>query len=380
MEFEFDDDDEIVATSGAAPVAAPAPTPPAAEAAGPPAPAPTPTAGATAGLLLEFDDEEDEIIAARAPPPPPTAAEAPAADASAAPAADSADAAAAKRPRAADFEAAEKYGGSRAGFVFKMGEQGLGYYADARAAPKKKKKKKGVSFKPTEQKVDGEATVRRLCAIVAGLDTPAAVARKGPKALAMLTTLAAAEGCVTENTAPLFVDVVRGFAASAAMPDGLVAPIASLVEALGRAPRASFALNDRVDVATWRLSCGAARTLRETDDTYDFCAAMKRVSAAIAALRVDASDAAVARRDAVIHCLRAAWPKYEAKLQTWAKTPVEAAVLAAAEKRICFDDAQRDRLDRLTTQVKNNQRGAGRAEKKAYRDEDSTAHPLLHTR
>ena len=243
--------------------------------------------------------------------------------------------------------------------------------------PKKKKKKKmAVSFAPTEQKVDAAATVKRVCAVLASLATTEALARKGPKALGMLTTLAKTDGGVTETTAPLFMGALRAFAANAAVPDGLAGPMGELVEALGCAPRGAFEVADRVQVATWRLSCACARTLRETDDTYDFCGAMKRVSQAVAALQRDDSDAAVERRDAIIHCLRSAWPHYEAK--KWAKTPVEAAVLAAAEKRDVFSDAQRARLDRLTTAVKNSQRGLCRVEKQAVRTEDSTFHPLLH--
>lgn len=63
-----------------------------------------------------------------------------------------------------NFEAAAAYvrriHGSRPGYFFKMGDEGLGYYLDSAPPPKKKKKKKGVTFKPTERTVDGAATVR----------------------------------------------------------------------------------------------------------------------------------------------------------------------------------------------------------------------------
>jgi hypothetical protein len=357
MEFEFDDDDDIVQTKTSA--APPATDAPKADAPPPETAAPAPPE-ACAGLLLEFDDD-DEIVATSA-------------------------GGAAKRPREeepaaaadADFEPAGAYAGSRPGFVFARGAKGLGYYRDVNAPPPKKKKKKkmAVSFAPTEQKVDAAATVKRVCDVLASLATTEALARKGPKALGMLTTLAKTDGGVTETTAPLFMGALRAFAANAAVPDGLAGPMGELVEALGGAPRGAFEVADRVQVATWRLSCACARTLRETDDTYDFCGAMKRVSQAVAALQRDDSDAAVERRDAIIHCLRSAWPHYEAK--KWAKTPVEAAVLAAAEKRDVFSDAQRARLDRLTTAVKNSQRGLCRVEKQAVRTEDSTFHPLLH--
>ena len=57
------------------------------------------------------------------------------------------------------------------------------------------------------------------------------------------------------------------FATNAAVPDGVAAPLGDLVEALGKADRSCFAVEDRVRVATWRLSCKTARVLRETDDT-----------------------------------------------------------------------------------------------------------------
>ena len=122
--------------------------------------------------------------------------------------------------------------------------------------------------------------------------------------LAMLATLAGVDGGVTEETAPLYVDALRSFAASGAVSDGLVGPLGDAVEALGKADRSCFGVDDRVQVATWRLSLRTARTLRETDDTYDFCAAMKRVHKAVEALGVDESDAAVQRRDAIVHCLK----------------------------------------------------------------------------
>ena len=176
-------------------------------------------------------------------------------------------------------------------------------------------------------------------------------AAKASKALAMLATLAGVDGGVTEETAPLYVDALRSFAASGAVSDGLVGPLGDAVEALGKADRSCFGVDDRVQVATWRLSLRTARTLRETDDTYDFCAAMKRVHKAVEALGLDESDAAVQRRDAIVHCLKSGWAAYESK--PWAKTPVEAAVLACAERRHLFSEAQRSRIDRLTTQVKS---------------------------
>ena len=95
-------------------------------------------------------------------------------------------------------------------------------------------------------------------------------------------------------------------------------------------------------------------------------------------LEPDASDAACERRDAVVHCLRSAWPAYESK--KWAKTPVEAAVLACAEKRHVFDENQRRRIDRLTTQVKGRQRGLCKVETETYREAESTFHPVRDVR
>ena len=51
-------------------------------------------------------------------------------------------------------------------------------------------------------------------------------------------------------------------------------------------------------------------------------------------------------------------------------------MLAAAEKRGCFSEAQRERLDRLTTQVRGVQRGANRVEVGAVREAESTFHPM----
>lgn len=221
--------------------------------------------------------------------------------------------------------------------------------------------------------------MKRLCDILTSLKTTEALARKGAKCLQMLKSLAETEGCITESTAGMFMATLRAFARNDAMPDGLAPAMGELVEALGKTTaKDAFPVDDRVQIATWRLSLVTARQLRETDDTYDFCGAMKRVSAAINALQSDDSDAAVQRRDAIVHCLKSAWPAYEAK--KWAKTPVEAAVLAAAEKRHVFHDNQRDRLDRLTTQVKNTQRGLCRVQKQVLREQDSTFHPARDVR
>ena len=392
MEFEFDDDDEIVTTSAPTAEASAPSSGAAAEASAPTTSAAAETSaapaasGSTSGLLLEFDDE-DEIVSAEAGGGKRPAEEAGAGSApepkrtrvaseSAAP---ESAAAAPAAPPSGDFEAASAYAGPKAGYVFQAGAAGLGYYRDWRAvaaAKKAKKKKKAVSFRPTERAVDGVATVKRVCDILLSLKTMDALARKGPKCLQMLTTLARTEGCVTAATAAIFMSTLRAFASNSAMPDGLAGPMGDVVEALGAAPKAAFELDDRVQVATWRLSLGTARTLRETDDTYDFCGAMKRVSMAVAALQADDSDAAAQRRDAIIHCLKSAWPHYLAK--KWAKTPVEAAVLACAERRHCFSDTQRGRLDKLTTQVKSTQRGLCKVDTATVRDEDSTFHPLLY--
>ena len=349
MEFDFDDDDNIAS----APAARPPTPPPGLKAKRPPTP---PPAEAT-GLLLEFDDDDD-IVAAEAPP------------------AKKARPAPSEPPTDAPFAPADAYDGSRPGYVFKKGDHGLGYYKDTVPAKPKKKKKKSVSFKKTEQTVDAAATVKRVCAILKS--SARTNAAKASKALAMLATLAGVDGGVTEETAPLYVDALRSFAASGAVSDGLVGPLGDAVEALGKADRSNFGVDDRVQVATWRLSLRTARTLRETDDTYDFCAAMKRVHKAVEALGVDESDAAVQRRDAIVHCLKSGWAAYESK--PWAKTPVEAAVLACAERRHLFSEAQRTRIDRLTTQVKSKQRGLCRVETAPVRDVDDTSHPLREVR
>ena len=333
MEFDFDDDDNIAS----APAARPPTPPPGLKAKRPPTPPPglnkkrppTPPPAEATGLLLEFDDDDD-IVAAEAPP------------------AKKARPAPSEPPTDAPFAPADAYDGSRPGYVFKKGDLGLGYYKDT-VPTKPKKKKKSVSFKKTEQTVDAAATVKRVCAILKS--SARTNAAKASKALAMLATLAGVDGGVTEETAPLYVDALRSFAASGAVSDGLVGPLGDAVEALGKADRSCFGVDDRVQVATWRLSLRTARTLRETDDTYDFCAAMKRVHKAVEALGVDESDAAVQRRDAIVHCLKSGWAAYESK--PWAKTPVEAAVLACAERRHLFSEAQRSRIDRLTTQVKS---------------------------
>lgn len=79
-----------------------------------------------------------------------------------------------------------------------------------------------------------------------------------------------------------------------------------------------------------------------------------------------------------MHCLKSGWAAYESK--PWAKTPVEAAVLACAERRHLFSEAQRSRIDRLTTQVKSKQRGLCRVETAPVRDVDDTSHPLREVR
>ena len=372
MEFDFDDDDNIASAPAARPPTPPPglkakrpPTPPPGlKAKRPPTPPPglnkkrppTPPPAEATGLLLEFDDDDD-IVAAEAPP------------------AKKARPAPSEPPTDAPFAPADAYDGSRPGYVFKKGDHGLGYYKDTVPA-KPKKKKKSVSFKRTEQTVDAAATVKRVCAILKS--SARTNAAKASKALAMLATLAGVDGGVTEETAPLYVDALRSFAASGAVSDGLVGPLGDAVEALGKADRSCFGVDDRVQVATWRLSLRTARTLRETDDTYDFCAAMKRVHKAVEALGVDESDAAVQRRDAIVHCLKSGWAAYESK--PWAKTPVEAAVLACAERRHLFSEAQRTRIDRLTTQVKSKQRGLCRVETAPVRDVDDTSHPLREVR
>lgn len=370
MEFNFDDDDNNIDAPAAAAPTPPADLPPGLKKKRPPTPPPglkkkrppTPPPPAEAsGLLLEFDDDDDIVPPSEAPP----SDEPPAKKARPAPPEPP------KKPDA-PFEPSSNYAGSRPGYVFKLGDAGLGYYRDA-VPKKKKKKRKAVSFKPTAQAVDATATVRRVCAILQSAGGP-----KASKALSMLATLAGVDGGVTAETAPLYVDALRAFAASGAVCDGLVGPLGDAVEALGKADRACFSVDDRVQVATWRLSLKTARTLRETDDTYDFCSAMKRVAKAIEALQPDESDAACQRRDAIVHCLKSSWAANESK--PWAKTPVEAAVLACAERRRLFSEAQRSRIDHLTTQVKTRQRGLCRVDTAPVRDVEDTSHPLREVR
>ncbi|KAJ1463085.1 hypothetical protein M885DRAFT_504624 [Pelagophyceae sp. CCMP2097] len=378
--FEFDSDDEIIM-----PAPAPAAAVEAAQAssraegsaaAAERAQAPSSAAPSSGGVELEFDSD-DEITDAAAPPAPAKLAAEAAVDGAAADGAAAVDAPPPPLPprkRSAlasgdevAFCASATFEGAREGYAFKAGESGVGYYADA--AQPRKKKRKGVSFVADKSTtVDARATVARVCAVLGTCTDPA----KAAKVLAMLKKLAETPGAVSSETAPLFVAALRTFAASGVVNDVVAQPLADLVDVLVAQPKAAFGAEDRSAVVTWSLALSTARQLR-TDDTYDFSRALKRVTDAVRALQEDGSDAAVSRRDAVIHCLRAAWPLYEAKL--WAKTPVESCVTLAAEKRHLFSEKQRERLDRLTTAMRERQRGK-KVVVTATRQAETVYHPL----
>lgn len=263
-----------------------------------------------------------------------------------------------------DFVEASRFSGAREGYVFKAGDCGIGYYRDERPSRVEQptKKRKAVSF-VTERKVDASETVGRIVtAIEAG---------KRKKGLEMLATVVTAGG-LTRGTAPLFFRALQALLSEQRLARDLVDPVAALLDALLAADVVDG--RDRDALVTWHLSCSTARRL-DTDDTYDFAAAIKRVIAAARAVVPDSTLRAAARRDAILHCLEVAMAAYDAK--PWARTPVETAVLAAADHRMSFRDAQRDRLDTLVTTLRSRQRSHTVRPAAAARAGDMTQyHPL----
>jgi len=269
------------------------------------------------------------------------------------------------------FVESARFDGAMAGYEFKLGELGQGYYKSfaEEEGPPLKKKKKTVSFEAAGGVVDVKATLGRLCGMVG---KPA----KTRKALEMIGTLGRQETKALRENAPLVIKALRQLESTKGLGDlgPLCAPV---VEMLLSAENVEE--SDKADLATWHLSLTIANDLR-TDDTYIFAAAMNHVTEALRALaeRKNSDErAASKRRDALLQCFAAAWPNYtSSSSSTWAKTPLEIAILLAADNRLSFSSTQRHRLDHLTTLVRASQRRHNLKPRDLLRIPEASVHPM----
>jgi hypothetical protein len=148
-------------------------------------------------------------------------------------------------------------------------------------------------------------------------------------------------------------------------------------------------------VGTLVLAVGTRGQLT-TDDTYVFAAAMKKLRAFLEEMpplqksNHDIAPVLTARRLALLSCLEAAWATNGTK--QWAKPEVEHTFQVAAERRLRFDaserddddeysddgkDHERERLDILTTKMRESQRKT--IVNRTVRASNSIAHPLRRT-
>ena len=105
----------------------------------------------------------------------------------------------------------------------------------------------------------------------------------------------------------------------------------------------------------WRLSCRTARVLRTTDDTYDFCAAMKRVQQAVAALQQ--------RHDSLTEQLGAAEESAEEacdRREMYQMMETRLTALREADQvlvigHLALPQETRERLERRTSRTRNHE-------------------------
>ena len=234
------------------------------------------------------------------------------------------------------FIASKKFEGAKEGYVYKLGDAGLGYYLE----------KKKVKFSD-EKTVDVAKTLQRLCAQV----------KTGKlKAITMLATFV--EEVPVDST-------VIGEALESLETDGQRSGAPDLAKIVRKLPELR---------PTYFLTLWCAQQLR-SDDTYAFTSAMQHVMDALQAL-----PSSKKRCDAILHCLAASWPNYQNN--DWAKAPVDAALQLANEKITAFSPLQQAKL-RVLLDAAAQVRGAAHLEENKRRAPPSSSnglHPLRNIR
>ncbi|CAM9153078.1 unnamed protein product [Choristocarpus tenellus] len=327
------------------------------------------------------------------------------------------------------FVSSKRFLGARAGYVFKKGALGLGYYLDrhggggVRSAPSsgnrllssrgrgqdEKSEGKceggenngsddaGRAAKKAREPVDVKAAVKKLGAF---LINP----KKTAKAASLMADLMEAE--LRPDNAPMFFRALRPLAADPSGPATVTAGSSGarvfrlLLEHSDWLPREA----DRVSAVSWELLFGLREEMR-TDDSFQFAKASKRLRQVIEALGgVDAGAAARAeeeaaaaagdgeggkstvsetlsleRKKAVLEVMGEAFKSYHL---AWACPSIEVTFKAAADRRLLFPEGElRDALDAFTDAIhkrKSNPGGLMSAPARRVRAVESTAHPLMN--
>jgi len=308
-----------------------------------------------------------------------------------------------------DFIPSNEWKGPMLGFTFKSGPKGMGYYADNNGAAIARHFPVPPTGEPdTATPVDTATTVdpqEALGKISKALAHP----KKAAKGCQLLLRLINVQ--LNSSTAPLFVNaLINAFVVTKTTDDttgggkvlSLSLNAASVSEEIKEAYRSVFAalakregevfsqptsdpgVAERCSDVISMLSLGiGARGALTSDDTYVYCAGMKEVRDNILSLPMlnsdhSQSDWAALRRCCLLDCLKTSWEK---KTWSWAKAEIESTYAMAAERRLRFPQAsdiggddERERLDKLTTQMRDQQRKV--IVNRAVRANNSTAHPL----
>ena len=315
-------------------------------------------------------------------------------------------------PEPDEFAPADTFAGVRAGYAFKMGALGPGYYLDNRGAAAeamRKAREEAAAARmatlyppappvPAAKQVDPSVALGKIQKCLAN-------PKKASKSASLMLKLAEAQ--LNADTAPLFITALGALMLDPALVDATANPgglrdVTTIGDRGTRTAYAAlfaamvarsevFAEADREKLETWSLQGGATCELL-TDDTYQYAKAMRRVREAIEALpagETNRTAEAAARRHAILSCLDAAWVKHA---MPWAKVEIERCFLKAAEKRLLFtpaaegaaaavavaeeeeDRSQRGRLDALTDKMRKGERKA--IVNRTIRKKNANAHPL----
>lgn len=200
--------------------------------------------------------------------------------------------------------------------------------------------------------------------------------KKFEKASGLLYQLMQAH--LSEETADLFFDTIYESTLQAPGQDfylrgGVRAPARALFDKLLRERDLFFLERQQYELETLRLRVAVAGDLR-TDDTYQFSRAAKHLREALLAMDGAYDQAGGQRKAALLCCMDEAFKAYGFQ---WAKTAIESAFQVATEKRLLFQDQDRDRVDEFSTAIaKARARSSSGWVPRVARTHESTAHPL----
>eukprot|EP01041_Mallomonas_annulata_P011092 gene11092-23191_t len=303
------------------------------------------------------------------------------------------------------FVCSAKFQGHKKGYVFKNGDEGIGYYLDITYPGDISESTSKLGNESAEAKVEIETPKLVTVDIPRTLQTLAPhmkSLKKIPKANDLVIQLLTST--LNEQNSSLFYNFIEEINLLETHPlkdmnNQTIANASIKLYSTFYEHRKLFTFSQQYDIITWYIS-GHIQPQLQTDDSFHFVRITKTFQEIIEQQRGLCDDSTIQnilteepisiptpkdetatrkRVEAILQSMEVAYKNYP---RAWAKQSIDRIFAAAASRRLTMPEDLRERLDTMTTNITTEQRksASGADIVNTIRTYDSVAHPLLQKR